>query len=98
MSQKMKAAVLDKPLSIAIQEVDIPTPKEDEALIKVHCIGICGSDIHYYEHGRIGRYVVEKPIILGHELAGDVVAVGSKVTGTRRRSCSSRTRYSVRSL
>ncbi|UOF92748.1 NAD(P)-dependent alcohol dehydrogenase [Fodinisporobacter ferrooxydans] len=75
----MKAAVLDQPLSIGIQEVDMPQVKEDEALIKVHCIGVCGSDVHYYEHGRIGRYVVEKPIILGHELAGDVAAVGAKV-------------------
>lgn len=78
---KMRAAVMDKPLSIGIQERDIPTIQPDEALVKVYCIGICGSDIHYYEHGRIGRYVVEKPIILGHELAGDVVQIGASVEG-----------------
>lgn len=79
-NQTMKAAVLDRPLSIQVRDVQVPVPQPDQALVKVHCIGICGSDIHYYEHGRIGRYVVERPIILGHELAGDVVAVGENVT------------------
>ncbi|WP_027417959.1 NAD(P)-dependent alcohol dehydrogenase [Aneurinibacillus terranovensis] len=76
----MSAAVMDKPLSIEIKEVEMPEPKADEALIKVYCIGVCGSDIHYYEHGKIGRYEVKQPIILGHELAGEVVKVGEKVT------------------
>jgi L-iditol 2-dehydrogenase len=79
-STDMSAAVMDKPLSIEVKKVNRPEPGPEEALIKVHCIGICGSDVHYYEHGRIGRYVVEKPIILGHELAGEVVKVGEKVT------------------
>ncbi|TBL77663.1 NAD(P)-dependent alcohol dehydrogenase [Paenibacillus thalictri] len=80
MSNKMmRAAVMDRPLSIAVQSVEIPRPKPDEALVRVRCIGVCGSDLHYYERGRIGRYVVTKPIILGHELAGDVVEVGSEV-------------------
>ncbi len=75
----MDAAILNKPLDIEVKKIEIPEPKEDEALIKVHCIGVCGSDVHYYEHGKIGRYVVEKPIILGHELAGEVVKVGGNV-------------------
>lgn len=75
----MNAAVLNKPMDIEVKKVAIPTPKEDEALLKVYCIGVCGSDVHYYEHGKIGRYVVESPIILGHELAGEVVQVGEKV-------------------
>lgn len=79
MSQLMKAAVLDYPLSIAVKDVEIPVPKADEALVKVYCIGICGSDVHYYEHGKIGRYEVKEPIILGHELAGEVVQVGELV-------------------
>lgn len=79
----MRAAVMDKPLSIGVQEREIPQVQPDEALVRVHCIGICGSDIHYYEHGRIGRYVVEKPIILGHELAGDVVQIGTSVTAVQ---------------
>ncbi|MEK8126608.1 NAD(P)-dependent alcohol dehydrogenase [Paenibacillus filicis] len=80
---KMEAAVMDRPLSIRVEQVDIPEPQWDEALIRVHCIGICGSDVHYYEHGRIGRYVVEKPIVLGHELAGTVVSVGGGVTNVQ---------------
>lgn len=79
MKTLMDAAILNKPLDIEVKKVDIPEPKEDEALIKVYCIGVCGSDVHYYEHGKIGRYVVEKPIILGHELAGEVVKVGRSV-------------------
>ncbi|MBB3112851.1 L-iditol 2-dehydrogenase [Paenibacillus phyllosphaerae] len=77
---KMNAAIMDKPLSIEVQQVDIPTPGDHEALVRVHCIGVCGSDVHYYEHGKIGRYVVNEPIILGHELAGEVVQVGKLVT------------------
>ncbi|MDB5055418.1 MAG: Alcohol dehydrogenase GroES domain protein [Bacilli bacterium] len=76
----MTAAVMDRPLSIEAKQVSIPEPKPDEALIQVYCIGICGSDIHYYEHGKIGRYEVKQPIILGHELAGIVVKTGSKVS------------------
>ncbi|MCI3920771.1 NAD(P)-dependent alcohol dehydrogenase [Paenibacillus sp. TRM 82003] len=77
---KMNAAILDEPMSIAVRQLDIPTPKDNEALVKVHCIGVCGSDVHYYEHGKIGRYVVEQPIVLGHEVAGEVVSVGKNVT------------------
>ena len=79
MTKKMQGAVLDGIMSIAVHEVDMPVPRPDEALIRVHCIGVCGSDIHYYEHGRIGRYVVDSPLILGHELAGQVVEVGANV-------------------
>lgn len=75
----MDAAVLNQPMDIEIKQVPVPRIKEDEALIKVYCIGVCGSDVHYYEHGRIGRYIVEKPIILGHELAGEVVQIGAGV-------------------
>jgi L-iditol 2-dehydrogenase len=79
MENKMKAALLMKPGLIEIVEREIPVPTEDEVLIRIKAVGLCGSDIHYYEHGKIGPYVVEKPIILGHEAAGDIVAVGSNV-------------------
>jgi L-iditol 2-dehydrogenase len=79
MSEKMKAAVLVEPGIIEIQELDIPKPAKDEVLIKVKSVGLCGSDVHYYQHGRIGAFVVEKPIILGHESAGEIVALGSDV-------------------
>jgi L-iditol 2-dehydrogenase len=49
-------------------------------LVRVASVGVCGSDVHYFEHGRIGSFVVESPLVLGHEAAGEVVAVGSSVT------------------
>jgi L-iditol 2-dehydrogenase len=79
MKGKMRAAVLTKPGTIEIKELDIPAYGPDEALIRIKAVGLCGSDVHYYEHGKIGPYVVEYPIILGHEAAGEVVAVGSEV-------------------
>ena len=57
----------------------IPTPKEDEVLVKLEYVGICGSDMHYYETGAIGNYVVKPPFVLGHEPGGTVVEVGSAV-------------------
>lgn len=75
--QTMKAAVMHNTREIKIEEVPVPEISPDEVLIKVIAVGICGSDLHYYTHGRIGNYVVEKPFILGHECSGDIVAVGS---------------------
>nr|WP_078382819.1 NAD(P)-dependent alcohol dehydrogenase [Sutcliffiella halmapala] len=75
----MKAAVLTSSKKIEIQEVLRPEPKDDEVLIRVKAVGLCGSDIHYYEHGKIGNFVVEKPIILGHELSGEIVKLGIEV-------------------
>ena len=62
-----------------MREMDIPAPKEDQVLVKLEYVGICGSDVHYLEHGRIGDFVVEGDFILGHECAGVVVGVGSRV-------------------
>lgn len=76
----MNTAILNKPLDIEVKQAAVPVPKKDEALVKVYCIGVCGSDVHYYEHGKIGRYEVKEPIILGHELAGEVVGIGDDVT------------------
>lgn len=76
----MKAAVMEKVGVIKMMDLPKPEPKDDEVLVHIKHIGICGSDIHYYEAGRIGDYVVEKPIILGHESAGVVEAVGKNVT------------------
>lgn len=60
-------------------ERPIPTPGPDEVLVKLEYVGICGSDIHYYETGAIGDYVVEPPFVLGHEPGGTVVEVGENV-------------------
>lgn len=77
----MKIARMNKPGDIKIMVEPTPTIKDNEILVKVKHVGICGSDVHYYEHGRIGDFVVEKPIILGHECAGEVTEIGKSVTG-----------------
>ena len=57
----------------------IPVPKDDEVLVKLEYVGICGSDLHYYENGRIGDYIVKPPFVLGHEPGGTVVEIGKNV-------------------
>lgn len=77
---KNTAAYLTEIEKIEFREVKMPKIKSDEVLVKMEAIGICGSDIHYYSHGRIGDFVVEFPFILGHECAGSIVEVGSDVS------------------
>ena len=79
MKPSMKAAVLHGPGHIRIQQVSIPEIGPDDVLIAVKTVGVCGSDVHYYVTGRIGRYVVREPLILGHECAGEVVRIGQNV-------------------
>ena len=76
----MQTAVLLEPYQFELQERRRPSPGPDDVLVAVREVGICGSDIHYYEHGRIGDLVVEDPLVLGHESAGEVVDVGENVT------------------
>ena len=77
----MRSAVLLEPGEFRIERRDRPTPEADEVLVAVRDVGICGSDVHYYTHGRIGEYVVENPLVLGHESAGEVVDAGDDVEG-----------------
>lgn len=74
-----KAVFMSGTNNIITKEVPVPVPGPRDALIKVDVVGICGSDVHYYQHGRIGDFVVEGDFILGHECAGEVAAVGSEV-------------------
>jgi L-iditol 2-dehydrogenase len=74
-----RSAVLTAANTLTIQDRPVPAPTRREALIEVRAVGICGSDVHYYEHGRIGGYVVDQPMIIGHEAAGIVVAVGDDI-------------------
>src|SRR5438045_5588386 len=74
-----QAAVLYAPHDIRIEERPVPKPGPREVLIGIKAIGVCGSDVHYYEHGRIGSYVVRQALILGHEWAGVIVDVGEGV-------------------
>lgn len=79
MEGTMKTAVMTAIREMEIQERPIPVPKEDEVLVKVEYVGICGSDLHYYESGRIGDFVVDPPFVLGHEAGGTVIEVGTNV-------------------
>jgi L-iditol 2-dehydrogenase len=79
MKGKMKVALMTGLEKIEIVERDIPQPKDDEVLVKLEYVGVCGSDLHYYENGRIGDFVVNFPFILGHESGGVVAEVGSRV-------------------
>ncbi|HXL02965.1 MAG TPA: NAD(P)-dependent alcohol dehydrogenase [Candidatus Atribacteria bacterium] len=79
MAQTMKAAVMKGIGQIEIEELPIPIPREEEVLVRIKSVGVCGSDVHYFVEGRIGDYVVKPPFILGHECAGEVVEIGKKV-------------------
>ena len=79
MKGTMKTAVMTKIRYCEIQQRPIPEPKDDEVLVKIETVGVCGSDLHYYESGRIGNFIVEYPFVLGHEAGGTVVEVGKDV-------------------
>lgn len=74
----MKAAIFTEPYQFKICEREIPSPGPEEVLIRIRAVGICGSDIHPYMGDGIDRR--EPGIIMGHEAAGDVAAVGERVT------------------
>ena len=75
-----RAAVLHGPGDVRVEDRAVPEPGPREVLVEVAAVGVCGSDIHYYEHGRIGSFVVRAPMVLGHESAGRVVALGEGAT------------------
>ncbi|CCF21664.1 putative D-xylulose reductase [Pseudorhizobium banfieldiae] len=76
----MQALVLEEKGILALREIDLPlTVGPDDVKIAIHTVGICGSDVHYYTHGRIGPFVLREPMVLGHEAAGTVVEVGGAV-------------------
>jgi L-iditol 2-dehydrogenase len=75
-----RAAVLHAPGDVRLEDRPQPEPGPLDVVVEVRSVGVCGSDVHYYEHGRIGSHVVRSPLILGHESAGRVVAVGAEAT------------------
>ena len=69
---------------IEVGEAAMPQAGPDDVVIKIQSVGICGSDLHYYQKGAIGDFVVDYPFILGHEAAGVVWAVGENVTHLKK--------------
>jgi D-xylulose reductase len=77
----MKALVLERKGVLNIRDIDLPgTVGPHDVKVAVDTVGVCGSDVHYYTHGKIGPFVVNAPMVLGHEAAGEVMAVGAAVT------------------
>lgn len=79
MKKTMKVAVMNGIGQMGFIERAVPQPADNEVLVKLEYVGICGSDMHYYETGRIGDYIVNLPFVLGHEPGGTVVEVGKEV-------------------
>ena len=81
----MKSLVLERKDELSLRDFPAIDRAEErlgprEVRIRLHTVGICGSDVHYYTHGRIGPFVVNEPMILGHEASGTVIETGAEVT------------------
>ena len=80
----MKALVLEKKFELSLRDIDLPiNVGETDVKIKMHTVGICGSDVHYYQHGKIGPFVVKEPMVLGHEGSGTIMEIGNKVSNLK---------------
>lgn len=78
-----RVAVLSEPGIVRLETRPMPIPDIGEVLVEVSVTGVCGSDVHYYRHGRIGDWVVKAPLVLGHECAGVVIETGPGATRHR---------------
>ena len=79
-----KTAVLREKLTVQLENHVPKSLGEHDVLVKVMAVGICGSDIHFYEHGRIGKKAVTFPFVLGHECSGIVIDIGESVTDFKK--------------
>lgn len=77
----MKAIVAHAAKDLRLEDRDLPEAGPGQVLIQVQAGGICGSDLHYYNHGGFGTVRLKEPMILGHEVSGTVEALGNGVTG-----------------
>ncbi|KAI0551781.1 alcohol dehydrogenase GroES-like domain-containing protein [Xylaria curta] len=77
---QVNASVLHGAKDLRVEQRALSPPSESEVQIAVSATGLCGSDLHYYNHFRNGNIIVKEPLTLGHESAGVVTAVGSAVT------------------
>ncbi|MFK3676722.1 NAD(P)-dependent alcohol dehydrogenase [Microbacterium sp. NPDC090218] len=79
----MRASVLVRAGELTVETRPVPVPLADQVIVQVNAVGICGSDVHYFHEGRIGDFVVEGPLVLGHEAGGTIVAVGAGIADSR---------------
>lgn len=76
---KNRAAYMTGLNKMEIRDIEMPKLRDKDVLVKLEYVGICGSDVHYLEHGKIGDFIVDGDFILGHECAGTVIELGSGV-------------------
>lgn len=81
--ETMTASVLVEPGRLEIRRVPTPTLVPGDVVVEIAAVGLCGSDVHFFAHGRVGDLVVEEPLILGHEASGTIVAVAEGVDPAR---------------
>jgi D-xylulose reductase len=80
----MEALVLEKVGQLSLRDIQVEESLgPHDVRIAMHTVGVCGSDVHYYEYGSIGPFVVREPMILGHEASGKIVEIGSEVKNLR---------------
>jgi L-idonate 5-dehydrogenase len=79
----MRAAVIHAPHDLRVEDTPEQPVGANDVKVRIGAGGICGSDLHYYHHGGFGTVRIQEPMILGHEIAGTVIATGSAVTGVR---------------
>lgn len=79
----MRASVLIAPQQLEVHMRALPVIEDDQVLVEVGSVGVCGSDVHFWHDGSLGDWVLRDPLVLGHESAGRIVAVGSLVPSDR---------------
>lgn len=80
----MRALVLERKGELSLRDIELNQKVgRDEVSIRIHTVGVCGSDVHYYTHGGIGDYIVREPMVLGHEASGTIEQVGENVRGLK---------------
>ena len=77
----MEALVIHAPGDLRVETYETAPLGPDQLQVRVRCGGICGSDLHYYQHGGFGTVRIKEPMVLGHEVAGVIEAVGADVRG-----------------
>jgi L-idonate 5-dehydrogenase len=77
----MHACVIHAAQDLRVEEFTPSAPAAGEVAVTVAFGGICGSDLHYYRHGRVGDFTVREPMVLGHEIVGQVAALGPGTEG-----------------
>jgi L-idonate 5-dehydrogenase len=77
----MRAFILHGKEELRRGELPTPEAQPGQVVVRVRCVGICGSDVHYFNYGRVGNFILKRPFALGHEFAGEVMEIGAGVGG-----------------